>query len=81
MDNQFANALHYIMVLLQRKDTNYLRPPGETDQLLQDQFLLGLRNIPQRHILREKVDANPTLTFYQLQKEAVQQGREKNKQK
>lgn len=68
---QYANGLRELMTALQKKEETGAAAFTNTELLVRDQFLLGLRSPSLRRTLRERVKLDPHLTFHQVLKETI----------
>lgn len=73
---QFANALQEIWAHIRKREASGANVLGNGDQILRDQFILGLRSPPLRQALRERILVDATLQFQRIQAEAVARDKE-----
>ncbi|XP_063820175.1 uncharacterized protein LOC135062022 [Pseudophryne corroboree] len=75
---QYANALQEMMGEVRRKDPDGFGALTNTSQILRDQFAMGLRNVPLRQVMLDKISQDDTLTFHQVEIDAVARDRNAN---
>ncbi|KAG8548994.1 hypothetical protein GDO81_023217 [Engystomops pustulosus] len=74
--SQYANSLRELMAALEKKEVAGAASFTNTELVMRDQFLLGMRSQPLRRTLRERVKLDPHLTLQQVLKEAITLERE-----